>query len=289
MKNIAKVSVPIPSIEKQHKYIDLINRIEKQQLNLNTEFNTQSSYLTQLRQAILQEAIEGKLTADWRKENPVRKGDSDYDAEALLDKIKAEKDKLVKEGKIKKQKPLAPIRPEEVPFELPEGWVWLIGEQLGEYIDPQPSHRTPSEVNSGIPYVSMKDIDSNGMINFHLARKVSEAILDEHKRRYTLNAGDFVVGKIGTIGNPVWTKLPQNYTLSANLVLVQPYQKIVLSKYMFWVLASPYCETHMTEVKSEMSYPVFGIKKMRQMPFPLPTIVLSKKLLSIVLKISFPR
>lgn len=101
-----------------------------------TETQNQSTYLTQLRQAILQEAIEGKLTAKWRKENPVRRGDPDFDAEALLEKIKAEKEKLVKEGKtcpsgrrVKKQKALAPIKAEEVPFELPAGWVWT---RLGE-------------------------------------------------------------------------------------------------------------------------------------------------------------
>jgi len=90
----------------------------------NLENQNQASYLIKLRQAILQEAIEGKLTADWRKENPFRKGDPDYDAKALLEKIQTEKEKLIKEGKIKKQKPLAPLKADEVPFELPEGWVW---------------------------------------------------------------------------------------------------------------------------------------------------------------------
>ncbi|MCX6225860.1 MAG: restriction endonuclease subunit S, partial [Bacteroidia bacterium] len=80
--------------------------------------------ISRLRQAILQEAIEGKLTTDWRKKNPVRKGDPDTDAAALLEKIKAEKQKLIADGKIKKEKPLAPIKPEEAPFELPRGWVW---------------------------------------------------------------------------------------------------------------------------------------------------------------------
>ena len=97
-------------------------------LELEKENANQNSYLKQLRQSILQEAIEGKLTAEWRKQNPVRKGDP-ADAVALLEKIKQEKKKLIAEGKIKNEKPLAPVKSEEVPFELPEGWVWC---RLGE-------------------------------------------------------------------------------------------------------------------------------------------------------------
>lgn len=81
----------------------------------NTEF---------LKQSILQEAIQGKLTAEWREQNPDLEP-----ANELLDRIKAEKEKLVKEKKISKEKPLPPITDEEIPFELPEGWVWC---RLGE-------------------------------------------------------------------------------------------------------------------------------------------------------------
>jgi len=138
-KRMGELIIPYCSIEKQKEVLRSNKEIQKdieRTLNLyklitstSSESINQSSYLTKLRQAILQEAIEGKLTVDWRKENPARKGDPDFDAEALLEKIQAEKEKLIKEGKIKKQKTLAPIKAEEVPFELPVGWVWT---RLGE-------------------------------------------------------------------------------------------------------------------------------------------------------------
>jgi len=135
-KHLLPLKARIPELAEQQKINQYFDAIDNEVSDLSNEVNTQSSCLTKLRQAILQEAIEGKLTADWRKENPVRKGDPDYDAEALLVKIQAEKEKLIKEGKIKKQKPLAPIKAEEVPFELPEGWVWT---RLGEtgFINPR--------------------------------------------------------------------------------------------------------------------------------------------------------
>ena len=123
-KHLLPLKARIPELAEQQKINHYFDAVDNEISDLSNEVNTQSSYLTKLRQAILQEAVEGKLTADWRKENPVRKGDPDYDAEALLQKIQAEKEKLIKEGKIKKQKTLAPIKAEEVPFELPVGWVW---------------------------------------------------------------------------------------------------------------------------------------------------------------------
>lgn len=76
----------------------------------------------ELRQAVLQEAIQGKLT----KQLP-----SDGDARTLLEQIKAEKERLIKEKKIKKEKPLAPITDDEIPFDIPENWCWV---RLGELL-----------------------------------------------------------------------------------------------------------------------------------------------------------
>ena len=198
VKNIAKVVFPLPSIEEQQNYVNLINRIEKKHLNLNTEFIAQSSYLTKLRQAILQEAIEGKLTADWRKENPIWKGDPDYDAEALLEKIKAEKEKLVKEGKIKKQKTLAPIKQEEVPFELPEGWVWT---RLGEVAEGfQYGSSSKSLKNGKIPVLRMGNIQSgkidwNGLVYTNNYNEIEQYVLKKGDLLFNRTNSRELVGK----------------------------------------------------------------------------------------------
>ena len=85
--------------------------------SLKQEITHQQDLLKKLRQQILQEAIEGKLTADWRKQNP------DIEpASELLKRIQAEKVQLIKDKKLKKQKPLSPISDDEKPFALPAGW-----------------------------------------------------------------------------------------------------------------------------------------------------------------------
>ncbi|WP_352398975.1 hypothetical protein [[Clostridium] aminophilum] len=70
------------------------------------------------------------------------------------------------------------------------------------------------------------------MIDFEGVRKVSRKVLEEHLDGYTLHEGDFVIGKIGTIGNPVFVPARNDYTLSANVVLVQPNTELVSAYYL---------------------------------------------------------
>ncbi|MCX6121813.1 MAG: restriction endonuclease subunit S [Ignavibacteriales bacterium] len=83
--------------------------------SLSNEISHQQSLLKKLRQAILQEAVQGKL---------VPQDPNDEPASELLNRIKSEKEKLIAEGKLRKEKPLPLIKEEEIPFALPKGWVW---------------------------------------------------------------------------------------------------------------------------------------------------------------------
>ncbi len=127
-KHLLPLKIDLPDLDTQKSIVNFFEKTENKITHLNREINNQVALLKQFRQSILQEAVEGKLTADWRKQHPELISGENHVAR-LLEKIKAEKERLVKEGKIKKQKPLPPISEEEKPFELPEGWVWS---RLGE-------------------------------------------------------------------------------------------------------------------------------------------------------------
>lgn len=139
--------------------------------------------------------------------------------------------------------------------------------QVGEVansVDPQPSHRTPPVEEGGIPYVSIKDCDyKTGKIDFEGARKVSPKVLEEHMNRYTLHDGDFVVGKIGTIGNPVFVPARNDYTLSANVVLIQPNSELVSPYFLKYSFESDFVERQFAEAKNSTSQAAFGIQKVR--------------------------
>lgn len=231
-------------------------------------FTTEDS-IDQLKQTILQLAVMGKLV----KQDP-----NDEPASRLLERIAAEKEQLIKDKKIKKQKPLPPIPDEEKPFEVPGGWDWCRGEMVAEFIDPQPSHRTPPVVTGGVPYVGYTDIDISSGINFESARKVSPSVLIEHRKRYTLNLGDFVFGKIGTLGKPFFLSEPFDYCLSANLILIQPNQNAVVPQFLATFLNSPVLYQILDDQKTNSTHGVFGIKKARLLTVPLPPINEQKRI-----------
>lgn len=125
-KHLLPLEITIPNLEPQRQIVKQVSENFKRVEKLNEEIESQKTYTKQLRQNILQEAIEGKLTAEWRKQNPVVKGNPDFDAQALVKKIQKEK------KTDRKQKNLAPITEGEMPFEIPESWKWV---RLGEIVD----------------------------------------------------------------------------------------------------------------------------------------------------------
>ncbi len=123
---------------------------KKLQPHFTSIFDTTES-IDKLKEAILQLAVQGKLTKQWRAENP------DVEpASVLLERIKEEKARLIKDKKIRKEKPLPEISVDEIPFELPEGWVItnfgeLITLKSGQDLKPTQYSNTDQ---SGLPYIT---------------------------------------------------------------------------------------------------------------------------------------
>lgn len=124
--NVLSWHIPLPEMETQKRIAHNFQATQKKLAEVQEEITHQEILLTKLKQAILQEAIQGKLTADWRTANPDTKPASE-----LLHRIQTEKARLIAEKKIRKEKPLPEITPEEIPFEIPEEWEWC---RLGEVI-----------------------------------------------------------------------------------------------------------------------------------------------------------
>lgn len=270
LKEIALIEIPLPPVAEQLKFVEEYKQLETAKNKLDAELTHQLTLVKQLRQSFLREAMQGKLTADFRSAHP-ELIEGENSAQTLLEKIKVNKNGSLGRS-TKKEKELAPVREDEIPFEIPDGWVWCYGNQVANYIDPQPSHRTPSVSKDGVPYVAMSDINKDGTIDFSSTRKVSKEILLEHNARYQLVDGDFIFGKIGTIGKPVKLPRPFEYTLSANVILIQPIRAIIKDCYLFYFLSSPIAEKNLYDKKSTTSYPVFGMGKARAMPIPLPPL-----------------
>jgi len=126
-RDLLKIEIKLPAKSEQVEICKKFNTLDIEHNELTGEISSQQAILKKLRQQILQDAIEGKLTKDWREKN------SDVEpASELLKRIQAEKKQLIKDKKIKKQKELQTISKDEKLFELPERWEWC---RLGDLIN----------------------------------------------------------------------------------------------------------------------------------------------------------
>ena len=135
--------ISLPSIDEQCAFMEYFKNIKQKYDTIMIELRYQQDLFTKLHQSILQDAVQGKL---------VPQDPDDEPASVLLEKIKEEKERLIKEKKIKKQKPLPPITEDEIPYELPKGWEWV---RLGEI---------GAIVGGGTPKTNIKDYWENGDI-----------------------------------------------------------------------------------------------------------------------------
>jgi type I restriction enzyme, S subunit len=263
-KDVLPLPIALPSIDQQNR---IVAEIEKQFSRLDeavANLKRVKANLKRYKAAVLKAAVEGKLTEEWRKAHP------DVEpASELLKRILAERHSRTSSKELYDDVTHLDGR---TVFELPEKWVWCKARDVCQVIDPQPSHRTPAEYNGGVPYIGMGDVTPDGKINFRDARKVSSKVFQEHQERYKLKKGDFIFGKIGTLGTPVTLPEPFNYTLSANVVLFQPTAAVVCPDWVFTYMSSSFVTNYLTREGKATSQPAFGIKKVREFPFPLPPI-----------------
>ncbi|PKR80707.1 hypothetical protein CW751_08020 [Brumimicrobium salinarum] len=154
----------VPEIKEQKQMVKRYKSSSKISKKLSLEISSQKEYLFQLKQSILQEAIQGKLTEEWRTARQAQESPLE-EASELLKRIKAEKAQLVKEKKIRKEKALPPISDEEIPFDLPEGWVWT---KLGDICTKTGSGSTPrggksAYIEAGIPFIRSQNVYDGGL------------------------------------------------------------------------------------------------------------------------------
>ncbi len=259
MKDIATVEFPLPPIEKQRELSDLFITLQKNQKKLTVETEQQLEYTKLLRQNILQDAIEGKLTVEWRKSHPVIKGNPDYDAETLFEKIQEEKETD------KKQKPFSPITEEEKPFEIPEGWKWVRLDYVEDVRDG--THDSPVFVENGIPFVTSKNL-INGIIDFSTCKNISLQDYQKFEIRSHVDENDILYAMIGSIGNPVIVKKDREFAIK-NVALFKNNESINVHYLFHWL---SHMEFFFKKSAAGALQPFISLKTFRQSPFPLPPL-----------------
>ena len=229
-----------------------------------------------LRQKILDLAIRGKL---------VPQDPNDEPASVLLERIRAEKERLIKEGKIKQSKKSASDTPhyENVPFEVPESWKWCIVDDFA-YVASGSTPSKDSFVEKGVPYIKMYNLRNQKIdFNFHpqyITREVHEGKLQRSKTE----VGDLIMNIVGPpLGKLaiIPPSLPEsNFNQAA--VLIRPYfYKDVLVKYLFYYL-SEMSEINSISTKGSAGQVNISLTQSQNMRIALPPLEEQKRIISTV-------
>lgn len=261
-RQLLEVEIPLPKPEKQKQIINKFTLIDNFINQINSELTHQLSQIKQLRQSFLREAMQGKLLPQIASEGK---------ASDLLAKIKAEKQKLITEKKLKKEKDLPVINADEIPFDIPENWIWC---RLGEiaYIT---SGSTPSQdsfVPDGIPYLKMYNLRNQKIDFFHKPQYIKEEVHNGSLKRCRAYSGDVIMnivgpplGKIAIIPED----LPEcNFNQAA--VLIRPINK-EMNNFIFWYL-NEMSEINSIDTKGVAGQNNISVTQAHNMRIPLPSL-----------------
>jgi len=185
--------------------------------------------VVKLRQTILQLAVQGKLVPQKPKDEP---------ASMLLAKIKAEKDRLVKDGKIKKPKPLPAVTTEDMLYELPDKWACLRLESICELIT-DGTHLTPKYTNEGRIFLSAQNVKPfRFMPENH--RYVSEKDYQNYVKNKKAEYGDVLLTRVGAgIGEAAVIDKRLDFAIYVSLGLIKPLKNYLTSEFLVLWLNSP--------------------------------------------------
>ncbi|WP_205953695.1 restriction endonuclease subunit S [Pantoea stewartii] len=232
--------------------------------HFDTLFTTEAS-IDALKQTILQLAVMGKL---------VPQDPNDEPASELLKRIEQEKAQLVKEGKIKKQKPLPPINEDEKPFELPAGWLWCKFGILSDFINGDRGGSYPNKneyVEHGIPWINTGHIEKNGTLSTVKMNFITQKKYDE-LRSGKICEGDLVYCLRGaTFGKTSFVTPYNQGAIASSLMIIRPHL-IELGSYIYNYLISPLGKSQIFRFDNGSAQPNLSANSVMLYAFPCPPL-----------------
>ena len=269
---------PLPPLAEQkrivaaiEKFMPLIEEYGKKETQLKA-INEKIGTVT--KKAILQEAVQGKLVPQIAAEG---------NAKDLLEEIRKEKSKLIKEGKIKKEKPLPEITEDEIPFEIPESWCWCRLSELcnlytGDSINETEKKLKYTNIKEGWCYIGTKDVNFDQTINYDNGIKIPF-----EKEFFRIAPKNTVLMCIegGSAGRKI-AFTNQDVCFGNKLCCFNSY-KNEIEKFIFYFLQS----TLFTDAFKDNINGIIGgvsINNLKGMLFPLPPLAEQKRIVNVIEK-----
>lgn len=265
--------IPLPPIGEQERIVyiieDIIFKIEDLS-RLEEELKTyEDKFPDEIKDAILYAAMQGKLTDQLPE---------DGDAHVLLEEIQVEKQSLIAEGKLKKEKRLPPITEEEIPFDIPDNWVWV---RLGDCTDISTGNSIPKlkkeleyeGLDEGYPYIATKDVWFDGTVDYKNGVRIP---FDEPKFRIANAGTPLLCIEGGSAGRKIGM-LNQDVCFGNKLCNLNPIR--YNEKFLFYYLQS---SSFLSNFKEGMTGIIGGIslKNLKNIIIPLPPTDEQKRIVS---------
>lgn len=274
-KNVLNMLFLLPPLVEQQR---IVARIEQAFSALDTIDALQAKYadnLAVLKSKLIDAAIQGKLTEQLPE---------DGTAEKLYQQIQAEKQALIKAGKIKKEKPLPEISAEEIPFEIPVNWKWV---RLGDYCQ-----KITDQVASGSFATLRENVVSLKTPNYAVMVKTADfsngftknlTYTDKHGYDFLSNSnlfgGELILSNVGSVGKCfIVPQLPYKMTLAPNAVMVRMMQEAG-KEYLYYFLISPQGFRELDAISTGVAVKKFNKTDLKQILIPLPPLAEQQRII----------
>ena len=267
--------IPLPPLAEQKRIVakieELLPRIDRydQAWSKLEDFNKR--FPVDMQKSILQMAIQGKLVPQLPEEGT---------GEELYQQIQAEKQALIKAGKIKKEKPLPEITDDEIPFDIPESWRWVRWGEIVNIVSARRVHQSDWK-NEGVPFYRAREIAklaTDGWVDNDLF--ISQKLYDNFSKSGVPKAGDLMVTAVGTLGKTYIVKETDHfYYKDASVICFENYAQ-VSSKYLKYMMES---ELMKNQIKSNSGGTTVGTLTMVRMIeylMPLPPLAEQKRIVA---------
>lgn len=254
--------VPLPPLAEQDRIVakieELLPYVDRYAAAYEKLEQFNAKFPEDMKKSILQYAIQGKLVEQRPEEGT---------GEELYRQIQYEKQRLIKEGKIKKEKPLPEIAEDEIPFEIPESWKWC---RLSDVMDVRDgTHDSPKYVPVGIPLVTSKNL-VNGAIDYSNVKYITQEDADKINARSMVDDNDILFAMIGSIGNPVLVKKDREFCIK-NMALFKRFSNTEISmRYAYWFLF--YAQYKLKKEASGGVQSFISLSRFREYLIPLPPV-----------------
>ena len=270
-EKVATTLIPLPPLAEQKRIVakieELLPYVERYETAYNKLQQLNKRFPVDLQKSVLQLAIQGRLVPQHPEEG---------NAEDLYKQIQAEKQKLVKEGKIKKEKPLPPITDDEKPFEIPKSWKWVrlmeIVSNLGDGI-----HGAPQFDDNGSYFFVNGNNLSNGKIIIKAdTKKIS--VIEYEKYKKPLNYDTILISINGTIGNYAFYN-GEPIILGKSACYISTIDKIC-KYYLLYIFKTNFFYDYAVKAATQTTIKNVSLKAMRMLPIPLPPLAEQKRIVT---------